>query len=482
MNNFRVLPVLKILSFILFILSLITFTLPLFYSVYMEDEEILCYIVPIFITLFFYSVLTPVKTVRLSDKEALFIAVSIWFIFPLLTTLSYELSGYIHDPIDSYFESVSGFTTTGASVLTDIEQLPKSLLLLRNITNWVGGIGFVVLAVSFLSTKMPIGKAIVKFESSKIVEERIEPRVKEVSKIVISVYLILTTAQIILLLFTGCNLYDAVAFTFSTVATGGFAPYNASASAFNNIYAEIIITVFMFLGAINLQLYYISFKTGSIKRFFTDTEVIVYTGIITASTVFVTLILYETNTYDSISQSLRYGIFQVVSAATTTGFSTADYTNWHPSILSLMMIITLIGAIGGSTGGGIKIFRLIFIFKIVSGEIKRIAHPKIIYKPYLKGKALEPSTINTFWAFLSLYLFSLLFFGFILTLGGHDLVTSFSASIACITSLGPGLGDVGPASNFSSFSDFEKLMLSFEMIFGRLEIIPVISILFIRNL
>ena len=482
MNNFRILPVLKIMSFIFFILSLITFTLPLLYSFYMEDREILCYIIPIFITLFFYSVLTPVKTVKLSEKEALFIAVSIWFIFPLLTTLSYELSGYIHDPIDSYFESVSGFTTTGASILTDIEKLPKSLLLLRNITNWVGGVGFVVLAVSFLSTRMPVGRAIVKFESSKIIEERIEPRVKEISKIVITVYILLTISQVVLLLLTGADLYDALTFTFSTVATGGFAPYNASASAFHNIYAEMIITAFMFLGAINLQLYYIAFKTRSIKRFLTDSEVVVYTGILLFSTLFATFILYETNTYKSISDSFRYGIFQIVSAATTTGFSTADYTNWHPSILSLMMIITLVGAIGGSTGGGIKIFRLIFIFKIVAGEIKRITHPKIIYKPYIKGKPLDPSTVNTFWAFLSLYLFSLLFFGFILTIGGHDLVTSFSASIACITSLGPGLGDVGPASNFSSFSDFEKLMLSFEMIFGRLEIIPVISLFFIKNL
>ncbi len=482
MNDFRILPVLKILSFILFILSVITFTLPLFYSVYMEDQEILCYIVPIFITLFFYSILIPVKTVKLSEKEALFIAVSIWFIFPLLTTLSYELSGYIHDPIDSYFESVSGFTTTGASILTDIEELPESLLLLRSITNWVGGVGFVVLAVSFLSTRMPVGRAIVKFESSKIIEERVEPRVKEVSKIVISVYLMLTIVQIILLLLTGCNFYDAVTFTFSTVATGGFAPYNASVSALHNVYAEIIIAFFMFLGAVNLQLYYTAFKTRSVKKFFTDSEVVVYTGLILFSTAFATFILYETNTYNSFSESLRYGLFQIVSAATTTGFSTADYTNWHPSILALMMIITLIGAVGGSTGGGIKIFRLIFIFKIVAGEIKRIIHPKIVYKPYIKGKPLDISAVNTFWAFLSLYLFSLLFFGFILTIGGHDLTTSFSASIACITSLGPGLGEVGPASNFSSFSDFEKLMLSFEMIFGRLEIIPVISFLFVRNL
>lgn len=482
MNNLRLATIYKLETFILFLLSLVTFTIPLIYSIYVEDREILCYLVPIFISLFLFSLSVPIKSEKVNEKEALFIAVTIWFIFPIFTSISYLISGYITDPIDAYFESVSGFTTTGASILADIEKLPKSLLLMRNLTNWVGGIGFVVLAVSFLSTNLPIGKAIVKFESSKIIEEKIEPRVKEVTKIVLIVYLVMTFSEVLLLLFSGLDFYNALTYTFSTVATGGFAPKNTSAGAFDNPIVEFIIAIFMIFGAINLQLYYIAFKNKSIKKFFMDAEVLVYLLIIFSSTIFATSLLYEHHYYSSIFQSFRFAFFQIVSAATTTGFSTIDYINWPPSILALMMIIALIGAVGGSTGGGIKIFRLIFVFKTVKAEIKRLAHPKMVYKLSIKGKVLDISTINMFWAFLTLYLFSVIFFGFLLTLGGHDLITSFSASIACITSLGPGLGDVGPASNFSFFNDFEKLMLAFEMIFGRLEILPVISLFFIKSL
>ncbi|MBK3331942.1 TrkH family potassium uptake protein [Persephonella atlantica] len=482
MNKIRLSAIFKLQSFIIFILSLITFVIPLIYSVYLEDEEILCYIIPIFISLLLFSLSAAIKAENITEKEALIIAVSVWFVFPVLTTISYLLSGYISDPIDAYFESVSGFTTTGASILTDIEKLPESLLLLRSLTNWVGGLGFVVLAVSVLSSRLPIGRSIVKFESSKIIEERIEPKVKEVARIVITVYLVMTLLQIFLLYITGIDLYNAITYTFSTVATGGFAPKNDSVAGLSSTSAEFIISLFMILGAINLQLYYIAFKKKSLKSFFKDPEVITYVGIISVAVGISTAVLYISGTYNSLWESFRYGMFQIVSAATTTGFSTTDYSEWHPSVLYLMLLLALIGAVSGSTGGGIKIFRLIFMFKIIAGEIKRIAHPKIIYRPSLKGKVLDISTVNMFWAFLSLYLFSLIFFSFILTLGGHDLVTSFSASIACITSLGPGLGEVGPASNFSSFSDFEKLMLSFEMIFGRLEIIPVITAVFIRSI
>ncbi|WP_457644655.1 TrkH family potassium uptake protein [Persephonella sp.] len=482
MSNLRFSVIYKFETFIIFILSLVTFLPPLFYSLYMEDEEILTFLVPVFLALFLYSLSAPIKSRKLSEKEALFIAVSIWFVFPLFTALGYVLSGFIHDPIDAYFESVSGFTTTGASILQDIEKLPESVLLLRSITNWIGGLGFAVFAVSFLTTRLPIGRAIVKFESSRIVEEKIEPRVKEVTKIVFIVYMTLTTTEILLLKLTGLNWYDSITYTFSTVATGGFAPDNYSVGTFNSFAVEVVISLFMVLGAINLQLYYVAYKKRSVMKFFTDQEVIVFLAIISGSVIFATTVLYISGLYTDIYESFRYALFQIVSAATTTGFSSTDYSNWHPSVLSLIMILSLIGAVGGSTGGGIKIFRVIVIYRTVKGELKKLAHPKSVYRITIKGRSLENSTITTFWAFLSLYIATTILFGFVLTLSGHDLITSFSASVACITSLGPGLGDVGPASNFSIFNDFEKLVLTFEMIFGRLEIIPVISMLFIKNI
>ena len=482
MNNFNILSVYKVESFIIFMLSVITFLPPLFYSFYIGDGEELSFFIPFVIALVLFSLSVMIKNPKLTDKEALFISVSVWFLFPVLSSLTYLISESIKDPIGAYFESVSGFTTTGASVLNDIEALPPSVLLFRDLTNWVGGIGFVVFAVSFLSTKLPIGKAIVKFESSKVIEEKIEPRVKEVTKIIISVYLFLTLSEIILLKVSGLSLFDSINYTFSTVATGGFAPKNASAGAFDSPLVEAIIAFFMILGAINLQLYYVSFKKKKPLYFFKDKEVVVFLSIIAFSTLFSTVVLYIDGYYRNIFESLRFSFFQITSAATTTGFSSTDYINWHPSVLALIMILSLIGAVGGSTGGGLKIYRLIFIFSTISGEIKKLAHPNMVYRLNIKGKPLDLSKVNMFWAFLSLYLFSVVVFGFILTVNGHDLITSFSASIACITSLGPGLSDVGPASNFSCFNDFEKLILSFEMIFGRLEIVPVISLLFIKNL
>ncbi len=476
MKNFRFSIVYRVESFIIFVLSLVTFIPPLLYSFYVEDGQEIAFIVPITISTLLFSLSVMIEPKKLSEKEALFISVTVWFIFPFLASLTYLISKYINDPVDAYFEAVSGFTTTGASILMNIEALPKSILLFRDLTNWIGGIGFVVFAISFLSTKLPIGRAIVKFESSKVIEEKIEPRVKEIARIIVSVYLTLTVLEIFLLKLSGLSMYDAVNFTFSTIATGGFAPYNSSAGAFNSPLIETIIAIFMILGAINLQLYYIAFKNKSIFTFFKDEEVRVFLLIILFSTVFSTFILFINGYYPSIFQSLRYSFFQIVTAASTTGFSTTDYSNWHPSVLALMMIITLIGAVGGSTGGGLKVYRLIFVFNTVVRELKKIMHPNMVYKLTLKGKPVEQSKINMFWAFLSLYFFSIILFGFILTIGGHDLITSFSASIACITSLGPGLGDVGPASNFSCFNDFEKLLLSFEMILGRLEIVPIITL------
>ncbi len=482
MNNFRLLNVYKVETFIIFLLSTITFLPPMVYSLYTEDGEILSFFIPFVLSLVLFSLSVPIKTTSLNDREALFISVSVWFLFPLLASLTYILSEYIKDPIDAYFEAVSGFTTTGASILTDIEKLPKSILLFRNLTNWVGGLGFVVLAVSFLSTKLPIGRAIVKFEASKVIEERLEPRVKDVAKIIITVYLSLTILQVIFLLLLHVDMFDALTYTFASIATGGFAPYNASAGVFHSVPVEIVIGIFMMLGAINLQLYYVAFKKKSIIRVFKDEEVLTFLGIISISIIFAAILLYKNQYYASFTESLRYSFFQIISAVTTTGFSSTDYTNWPPAVLSLMMILALIGAVGGSTGGGIKVYRLIFIFKTIRGEIKKLARPNIIYKLSIKGKPVNTGRINMFWAFLSLYLFSMIFFGFILTVSGHDIITAYSASIACITSLGPGLAKVGPASNFSFFSDTEKLLLSFEMIFGRLEILPVIGMLFIKKL
>ncbi len=485
--NLRFLLVLKLLLSILFFITSLTLSIPLIYSIFIKDGLFLYYIETIgFIGILYLSVFLLTKFLKVEDKnfpnnrEALLVAVSVWFLLPLIIADVYVSTGYIKSIIDGYFEAVSGFTTTGASILTNIEALPKSLLLLRNLTNWIGGLGFAIFTISFTSISPLVGKSLIKFEAPKVIEESIEIKIKKITIIIFTVYLALSVLETILLLLAGLDVYNAINYTFATVATGGFAPKNESVGAFNSFSVELIISVFMILGAINLQLYYLAYKERSLLKIFKDEEVKIYLLIIGISIVISSFVLFENGYYSSIYESIRYSIFQIVSASTTTGFSSTDYSNWHPFVLSLMMLLALIGAVSGSTGGGIKIVRLIFLFKSVIIELKKLTHPKAIYRFKIRDKVIDSETANIMWVFLSLYILIFIFVGLVLVFDGYDIITSFSSSVACITSLGPGLGDVGPASNFSQFSQLEKLILAFEMILGRLEIIPVIGFIFLR--
>jgi len=487
-KTLRIILVFKLLFLILFLISTLTLILPFLYSLLKKDGLSLVYLkTDITVGLIYTIFMVLTKLFKLdtknfpNNKEALFIAVSVWFILPIIIADIYLSSGYIDSFIDGYFEAVSGFTTTGASILKDIEVLPKSLLLLRDLTNWIGGLGFAIFTVSFTSISPLVGKSLLKFEAPKVIEEGIDIKIKKITFIVLSVYLTLSILEIALLLIFGLNLYDAVNYTFSTVATGGFAPKNASVGAFNSFPVELTISIFMVMGAINLQLYYIAYKEKNPFKIFKDEEVKVYLFLIFISIIVSALVLFESNYYKSLYDSFRYSIFQIVSAATTTGFSSTDYTNWHPFVLSLMMLLALIGAVSGSTGGGIKIIRLIFLFKNISIELKKLAHPKAVYRFRIKGRTVNGDLANTIWVFLSLYIITFITVGLILTFDGHDIITSFSSSVACITSLGPGLADVGPSSNFSSMLPYEKLILSVEMILGRLEIIPVVGLIFLKD-
>ena len=472
----RLIAVFRYVSILLFILSL-SFLFPAVYSLYEKDGLFMDYMYPLILSFALLLIGLQIKSKELNIKESILTVVLVWFLFPALSALFYIESGAIHSFADAYFESVSGFTTTGASILTDIESLPKSVLLWRSTTHWIGGIGFVVFALSILPVFGAGGAQLMRFEASKAVEEKVLPKVKEIARAILIVYLILTVLEIILLLFSGLNLYEAVNHTFATVATGGFSTKNASVRAFHSFAAEMIIAIFMISGAINLSLYYRAFKLRSLKAFFSYYEVKSYLTIIAISTIFTVFILLENHVYHDPITAFRYGFFQVTTAASTTGFSSTDYSNWPPVILALLMMLSLIGASAGSTAGGIKQFRFLVMLKTVYKELKKTTHPRLVYRVSLGNRVLELSVLNTIWAFISLYFTTTAIFGFIISISGHDLITSFSASIACITSLGPGLGKVGPAGNYSFFSDFDKLLLSLEMILGRLEIFSVFTLL-----
>jgi trk system potassium uptake protein TrkH len=468
--------VFKYVVSLLFLLTL-SFALPAAYSLWVHDGLFHYYLYPVVLMGALFLVAYQIKGGELTVKESLLTVVLVWFLFPALSALVYMETGAIPHFPDAYFESVSGFTTTGASILSNIEALPKSVLLWRSTTHWIGGIGFVVFSLSILPAFGAGGAQLMRFEASKAMEEKVLPKVKEIARAILIVYLFLTVAEILLLLLAGMDLYQAVNHTFATVATGGFSTKNAGVGAFHSFAIEMIIAVFMILGSINLSLYYKAFQKRSLKFFFSYYEVKSYLLIIVLATAFVVFDLLDKGVYHSLITAFRYGFFQVATTASTTGFASTDYSHWPPAVLALLMVLSLIGACAGSTAGGLKQFRLQVMVKTMYKELLRTAHPRMVYTVSIGGKVLELSLINALWAFISIYFVTTVFFGFLVALSGYDLITSFSASIACITSLGPGLGKVGPASNFGFLPDFDKLALSVEMILGRLEIMSVLTLL-----
>ncbi len=472
--RFRV--IFRFVAVLLFILSL-SFLFPAFYSLYTSDGLFMDFLYPIALSAALLLLGIQFKKEEPSIKEAILVVVLVWFLFPALSALFYIESGAIPHFADAYFESVSGFTTTGASILSDIEALPKSVLLWRSTTHWIGGIGFVVFSLSLLPIFGAGGAQLMRFEASKAVEEKVLPRVKEIARAILVVYLLLTVTETVLLKLAGMNFYDAINHTFATVATGGFSTKNASVGAYNSATIEVIIATFMLLGASNLLIYYRAFKVRSIRSFFNYYEIKSLFIIAIVSTLVATAILLKDHVYANPLTALRYAFFQIATAVSTTGFSSTNYTNWPSPILAMIMMLSLIGASSGSTAGGIKQFRFIVMLKTVCNELRKTAHPRLVYRVSLGNRILEFSVINTIWAFISVYFMTTVAFGLVIALSGYDLVTAFSASIACITSLGPGLAKVGPASNFSFFSGFDKLLLSVEMILGRLEVFAIYALL-----
>lgn len=470
--------VFKYVVILLFFLS-ISFLIPAGYSLFTGDGLTEDFLFPLILmgALFLVALQIKEKVSDITIKEAILVVVLVWFLFPALSALVYIETGAIPHFADAYFESVSGFTTTGASVLTNVEAIPKSVLLWRSTTNWIGGVGFVVFSLSILPALGAGGAQLIRFESSKVIEEKILPKVKEIARAIVIVYVVLTLIETLLLKIFGMSLYDAVNHAFATLATGGFSTRNQSIAAYHSVAIEMTVTLFMFLGGSNLALYYRAFRKKSLKMFFSYYETKSSLILILSVTLFSAVVLYTERYYSSFLEALRYAVFQVVSCADTTGFASTDYTHWPTVVLALLMMVALIGGASGSTSGGIKQFRFIVMLKTMIGELKKTSHPRLIYRVSLGGRTLELTTLNAIWAFISIYFTTTFIFGLFIALSGYDLVTSFSASIACITSMGPGLAKVGPASNYAFLPYYDKLLLSLEMLLGRLEVFPILTLL-----
>ena len=417
------------------------------------------------------------RRISMSPRDGFLFVALAWVFASALGALPFTLAGKL-SYVDSFFETISGFTTTGASILTNIEELPKSLLLWRSTTHWLGGMGIVVLTVAILPLLGVGGLGLMEAEAPGPSVDKISPRISSTAKILWFIYVTLTVLEIILLIVGGLDWFDAVTHTFGTMATGGFSPKNLSVGHYRSGYIDVVITVFMLAAGLNFSLYYkvLSGKAGSVFR---DSEARTYLGIFSAAALLIAWDLWRKGVFNGIGTSLRYAGFQAASILTTTGFATADFARWPPLSQTVLFLLMFIGGCSGSTGGGIKVIRIIFLSKMAFTEMKYLLNPRGIFGIFVDGKALRKNIIYDTAAFVLLYIFLLLATTLVVAAGGYDILTSLTSSLATVGNIGPGFGKVGPAYNYAFFPGWIKLWLSFAMLAGRLEIYTIF-ILFTR--
>jgi trk system potassium uptake protein TrkH len=409
---------------------------------------------------------------QLSHRDGVAIVTLGWFVAGAVGALPFFLSGSIDNLTDAYFESISGFTTTGASILNDIERLPRGILMWRSIIQWLGGMGIIVLSIAILPFLGVGGMQLYKAEIPSPVVDKLKPRISDTAKVLWKVYILITVLEILLLLGGGMSLFDSVCHTFCTMPTGGFSPRNRSIAHYDSAYFDGVIIVFMLLAAINFALHY-RLLTGEVGVFGKDPECRVFLGLVAVLTLAVTLDIYG-SVYPSLTRAFRYASFQVSSLITTTGFVTANYDTWPSASRCLLVLAMFFGGMAGSTGGGIKTVRLILMAKHAYEEVFRIIHPHAVRAVKLGGKPVAGDILSSIWGFFFLYLTLYGISALILAWVGMDPISAFSAVAACIFNVGPGLGLVGPTQNYFSVPLVGKWVLMLCMILGRLEIYTVI--------
>jgi trk system potassium uptake protein len=412
---------------------------------------------------------------RFRRREAFAIVSLGWILCTAFGALPFVFEGTFPTLIDAYFETMSGFTTTGASVLTDIEAQTHAILFWRSMTHWFGGIGIIVLFMAVLPFLGVGGRELFFSEVPGPLKEGLRPRVKETAQTLVSIYISFCILLAILLRLGGMNWFDAWCHSFSTVATGGLSTRQASIGHFDCAYIEVIIMLFMFLCGANFSLYYMTLKKGNLRGFWRDVEFRYYVGITLFCTVMVTAQLWNYGIYDTAAESLRYGLFQVLAIITTTGFSTADFDSWPTLSKTVLGLLMIVGGCAGSTSGGMKIIRLVVIFKHAFLEVQRSFRPQRVTVLKMGRKIIDDRVRASIVGFFVLHM---LIFGIgVAIMAGFedmDLVTSTTAALATLTNIGPGLGQVGPTLDYSWIPPSGKVLLIFFMLLGRLELYAVL--------
>lgn len=435
-----------------------------------------------FIVAYFATLLTgllfwlPVRRVRkeLRLRDGFLVVVLFWTVLAAFGALPFAFSKYPHMPItDAFFESMSGLTTTGATVLTGIDELPESIRYYRQQLQWLGGMGIIVLAVAIMPMLGVGGMQLYRAETpGPMKDSKLTPRITETAKALWYIYLGLTLMAALAYWLAGMDLFDALGHSFSTVSTGGFSTHDQSIGYFDNPAIDAVTVVFMLLAGINFALHFIVWRSRNPLHYFRDSEVRAYFGILFIVAAVSVGTLAVAGTFPSIDETLRHGIFQAISIITTTGYTTTGYY-WWPLFLPVMLLVaSCIGGCAGSTAGGIKIVRVMLLYKQVKREMMRLVHPNAQMPIKLGGKPVSNHVIDAVWGFFSLYVLCFVLLSLAMSATGLDLVTAFSAVAASLNNLGPGLGEV--AANYAGVSDAGKWILSFTMLLGRLELFTLL--------
>lgn len=415
------------------------------------------------------------KDEEIRHREAFAIVSLGWVVVAFFGTIPFLLAGTFSSFIDAYFETMSGFTTTGATVLTNIESQPHGILFWRNFTQWLGGMGIIVLGIAILPKLAVGGRQLLAAESPGPSPERLRPRIAETAKIMWGIYLLFSFSEVILLKLAGLPLFDSFIHMFSTMSTGGFSSHTSNIGFFDRARVETIITCFMFLAGGNFVLYYYLLK-GKPRKLFKDSEFRFYSFVVIAAIILVTLNLWG-GTYKSIWSSFRYAAFQVVSINTTTGFTTQDFDLWPPLSRGILLLLMFIGGCAGSTAGAMKNMRILILLKKGYQELLRLVRPRAVIPVRLGGKPVQETVIAGITGFFILYILLFLISSLILMELGVDMVSSVAATAATIGNVGPGLGLVGASQNYAFLPPVAKAILCLNMLLGRLEIYTVLVLL-----
>ena len=393
-----------------------------------------------------------------------------WLLISVVGAVPFVLTGCIPNPVDALFETVSGFTTTGASILPGVEDLPKGILFWRSFTHWVGGMGVLVFLLSLLPLTGGSHVNLMKAESPGPQVDKLVPKVQSTAKILYGIYFGLTVIEFVFLLFGGMPVFESLLTAFGTAGTGGFGFRNDSFGSFSP-YIQWVVTIFMILFGVNFNAYFLLLMRR-FRRAAASEEVRGYFVVIAAAIAIITANIYSI--YNSFGEALRQAAFQVGSIITTTGFSSCDFDLWPTLSKEVLVVLMFIGACAGSTGGGIKVSRILILGKTLGKELKQALHPQVVAPARMDGKLLNHETIRTTNVFMAAYSFIFVGSFLLISLNGFDMVTNFTAVAATLNNIGPGLELVGPMQNFSGFADPAKLVLIFDMLAGRLEIFPML--------